>query len=120
VSERTEENPLQNYSLVSVPYGEFTEEHTDDELIIDRVREDSLSYGEDLEYEEKLALGLILENNGLDGGVDAVDGSEPHRYSFPSGEVYALSHEDSLVLVGDEELLKEKVFQEYLAPLKKS
>lgn len=111
------ENPFGGYEVVGIPYGDASEEWTDDELTVDRLMEDADSREEyDLDRTEEISLGLEISEMGMDGSKEALDGEEVMRYHFGDNEVYVMAHRDGLVIAGEEEVIRDNVFAEYLAP----
>lgn len=111
------ENPFKDYEIVSIPYGDADEVWTDDELTVDGLMEEADSSEEyHLTREEEIGLGLEISERGLDGSKKAVEGSDVVRYRFGDEEVYVMTHRDALVIAGDERVIRENVFAQYLEP----
>jgi len=111
------ENPFKDYEIVSIPYGDADEAWTDDELTVDSLMEDADTSEEyHLSREEEIGLGLEMSEKGMDGSKKALEGSDVVRYEFGDEEVYVMTHRDALVIAGEKEVIRKKVFAEYLEP----
>lgn len=109
------ERPFRDLYFISIDYGEFEDEWTDDELIVDKLRENADSVEiYDPSYEENLGIDLELSKLGLKPEQERME-NEIALYTFEDGdEVYSLTHSDSFVLFGEEDSIRENVFSEYL------
>lgn len=111
------ENPFKDYEVVSMPYGDADEPWTDDELAVDSLMKDADNREEyQLSRTEEIGLGLQISEIGMDGSKEALEDSHVVRYEFGDADIYVMTHRDALIIAGEEEVIRDNVFAEYLEP----
>lgn len=109
------ENPFGEYEIVCMPYGNADGQWTDDTLTVDRLMEGADTREEyHLNRTEELSLGLEISEKGMDGSKEALDEEHVMRYTFGDNDVYVMTHKDALIIAGEEDTIRDKIFLEYL------